>query len=329
MYSETDVDIGADLLPNVVYENYYMRLKINFFTLLLIASSFLLFSCKNNGDNSEISKGGVISDLVEEEVVLPEVDDVCSQMDDPSFKAYCLKNFDADSDGKLSMAEADAVTELLFASPYSEGESAQCWEYEQLLQSLKGVEYFRNLEVLIFEDHQVTNLDVRRNTYLEYLYCSGNKIDTLNVSNNKLLKELFCFSCGLTGLDVSNNTELQSLSCSDNKISFLDVSKNRKLTYLACSTNQLTILDVSNNTCLKNLYCVNNNLTTLDLTNLPELVSLNCEGNMLTTLNLENNSQLEYLLCDRNKLTKLNLSNNPKLKLLTSDQETEVIGYKK
>ena len=75
---------------------------------IAIAACLLSLSCKNNGGNAKDS--GTEEPAVEA-FVLPEVDDVCSQMDDPSFKAFCLKNFDADSDGKISMAEA-AVTIL-------------------------------------------------------------------------------------------------------------------------------------------------------------------------------------------------------------------------
>lgn len=37
---------------------------------------------------------------------LKQVDDVCSVMDDDVFKEYCLKSFDSDGDGILSMEEA-------------------------------------------------------------------------------------------------------------------------------------------------------------------------------------------------------------------------------
>ena len=215
----------------------------------IIATCILAFSCKNNGGNT----------------ALPEVDDVCSQMDDPSFKSFCLKNFDADSDSKISMAEAASVTELVFPSPFASEESESEWEYDQPLESLKGIEYFPNLKALVFEYHQVTSLDISKNPKLEYLYCSSNRIGSLDVSKNPLLKELSCSSCGLTSLDVSKNTELVNLSCNDNQIPLLDVSNCPKLTDLACSTNQIKTLDISNAPGLEHLHCGNNLLTSLDV----------------------------------------------------------------
>ena len=291
---------------------------------IAIAACLLSLSCKNNGGNS---KDSGTEEPAAEAFVLPEVDDVCSQMDDPSFKAFCLKNFDADSDGKFSMAEAAAVTELLLPSPFASEERESEWEYDQPLFSLKGVEYFQNLKALVFEYHKVTSLDVSKNTKLEHLYCSSNEIVNLDVSNNPLLKELSCSSCGLTSLDVSKNTELVNLSCNDNQIPVLDVSKNTKLTDLACTTNQIKTLDISNAPGLEHLHCGSNLLTSLDVSKNPELVIFFCEGNQLTSLDVSKNPKLEWLLCKRNNIKSLDLSNNTKLSLADVDEGTERIGF--
>ena len=307
-----------------------LNMKKLVFASLSIALMCFVFSCKNqNAGNTENPTVSEVTEPVEEVFVLPEVEDVCTVMDDPSFIAFCKKNFDTNADGKISMSELDTVTILLFPSPFADEEGAPAWEYDQLLQSLKGIEYFPNLKVLIFENHQVTGLDVTKNPKLEYLYCDGNRISTLDVSKNPLLKELYCSSCGLTGLDVSKNTELIHLGCNDNQIPSLDVSKNTELTDLALSTNQVSSLDVSNCPKLEQLYCVNNQLTALDVSNLPELGTLNCEGNQLTSLDVSKNPKLSWLLCQRNKLTKLDLTNNQKMSLALADDGVELIGYQK
>lgn len=64
--------------------------------------------------------------------VLKSVDDVCSVMDDDVFKEYCLKSFDSDGDGILSMEEAAAVELIIINNSPN-------------LVSLKGIEYFTNL----------------------------------------------------------------------------------------------------------------------------------------------------------------------------------------
>ena len=149
------------------------------FASLSIALMCFVFSCKNGGENTgntENPETPEVTEPVEEAIVLTEVEDVCSVMDDPSFIAFCKKNFDTDKDGKISMAEAEAVTELVFESPYASEESESRWEYDEPLHSLKGIEYFPNLEILVFEYHQVTSLDIRNNTKLRQLYCSSNNI---------------------------------------------------------------------------------------------------------------------------------------------------------
>ena len=149
--------------------------KLVFASLIIASTCLIAFSCKNGGENNQ-SDNSEKAQPEEEAFVLPQVDDVCSQMDDPSFIALCKKNFDTNSDGKVSMEEASAVTELVFDSPYPSEESESRWEYDEPLKSLKGIEYFPNLEILVIEYHQVTSLDISHNPMLKQLYCSSNKI---------------------------------------------------------------------------------------------------------------------------------------------------------
>ena len=302
-----------------------MRRLYTYFAFMLLAA--VAFSCKNSGENAGDAKNSATTEPAEEAFVLPEVDDVCSQMDDPSFKAFCYKHFDTDSDGKVSMAEAAAVDELVIESPFASEEGPSRYEFDEPVHSLKGIEYFPNLYALVFDFHQVTSLDVRNNTQLKYLHCSSNKIGTLDVSKNPLLRELVCYSCGLTGLDVSHNPELLILSCSDNEIPSINVTNCPKLTDLSCTTNKISTLDLSNNPVLERLHCGNNLLTSLDLSKNPELNLLFCEGNQLTSLDLSKNPKLEWVLCKRNNITSLDLSNNSKVTLADVDKETELIGY--
>ena len=133
------------------------------------------------------------------------------------------------------------------------------------IASLKGIEYFTELNTLWCYRNQLTALDVSKNTKLETLVCYRNQLATLDVRNNPLLEQLSCAINQLTSLDVSNNPELQYLYCGGNKLTTLDVSKNQKLSSLACEVNQLTSLDVSKNPELQSLDCYSNQLTALDL----------------------------------------------------------------
>ena len=110
---------------------------------------------------------------------LKPVDDVCSVMDDDAFKEYCLKSFDSDGDGILSMEEAAAV-ELIRISNSSN------------LVSLKGIEYFTKLTDLSCGGNQLASLDVTKNGQLTSLSCGFNQLTSLDVSKNTKLTSCIC-----------------------------------------------------------------------------------------------------------------------------------------
>ena len=253
---------------------------------------------------------------------------------DANFKAYMVNNFDKDSDGEISYAEA-----LLIMSINVNTDN---------IASVHGIEYCSNLRTLschgsshydytlgrVVSDGVLSSLDVSNNTVLEYLSCGYNQLPSLDVSNNTALTSLscgynqltsldvsnntaltrlLCDSNQLTSLDVSNNTALDRLQCFGNQLSSLDVSNNTALTCLYCDSNQLTSLDVSNNTALTQLYCSNNQLTSLDVSNNTALTRLGCASNQLTSLDVSNNTALTSLSCGYNQLTSLDVSNNTAL----------------
>ena len=138
---------------------------------------------------------------------------------------------------------------------------------------------------------------------ITWLACSNNQLTDLNVSKNTVLEYLICSNNQLTAVDVSKNTALTELACSYNQLTILDLSANTTLTRLGCDYNQLTALDVSKNTALTNLDCVNNQLRALDVSNNTSLRFLICNQNELTNLNVNNNMVLETLNCANNQLT--------------------------
>ena len=181
------------------------------------------------------------------------------------------------------------------------------------IKSLKGVEYFTELEYLICHyNNQLTSLDVSKNTKLTSLDCEFNQLTSLDVSGCSELKVLDCSANQLISLDVSQNYNLTDLDCSSNPLTFLDVSQNVALTELNCCSNQLTDLDVSNNTALETLSCDDNQLTDLALSENVALTHLSCNDNQLTGLSLYYNTQLVHLSCAYNQLTSLDV---PSVKL--------------
>ena len=176
------------------------------------------------------------------------------------------------------------------------------------IKSLKGIEYFTELELLSCNYNQLTSLDVSKNTALKQLECSGNQLTSLDVSGCAELEILRCYDNKLTSLDVSNNTALTELWCSGNQLTSLDVSKNTALTRLDCCYNQLTELDVSGCTALTDLECDNNQLFSLNVSGCTGLTRLECCFNRLFSLDVSEKTALTYLDCSDNRLVSLDFS---------------------
>ena len=174
--------------------------------------------------------------------------------------------------------------------------------HQKGIVSLKGIEYFTELQKLTCYQNNLTELDLSACTKLDFLNCASNKLTSLNLSGCAKLEWIRCDGNQLPELDVSACTELDTLVCSANKISTLDVSACTKLDYLNCQYINISKLDVSNNTELVTLYCDMNHLTELDLSKNTKLEVCTCSGNGMTKLILSKDNVLNYLGCSTNKL---------------------------
>ena len=182
----------------------------------------------------------IVTACTPKEEPLPEVDDVCTMMDDLVFMKYCYDNFDVNHDGKVSKSEAEAVTKIdMYSNDYS-GPFAE-------LKSLKGLEYFTNLVELDCTKTSLLAIDVTRNTKLEIIALGGTRISSINTSKCTALKELYVWETNITQLDVSKNAELIELDAEHLDISRIDVSKCPNLTTLYLSHTNVTELDISHN----------------------------------------------------------------------------------
>lgn len=203
--------------------------------------------------------------------------DVLTKCTDEAFRAVCeyfMENkytynhkwdgqlshlaWDTDSDGRLSIQEAEAVTIIMQPNttiPY--------------ISSLEGIEYFKNLEILSCGYNILKKLDLSSNTALRDLYCSNNQLEELDLSNNKRLRILYCNYNQLKKLDLTANTELyHAVECNNNLLESIDVSGCTKLLYLDCLNNSIESLDVSTNTALWTLMCCGNRLSSLNIENM-------------------------------------------------------------
>ena len=205
--------------------------------------------------------------LVTEDVATnAEGDEIVAKIDKANFPAadfrkYVLANIDADGDKKLSRSEADGVTELMLRTYEDTREGRNAYN----LSTLKGVEYFENLEQLECVDCKVKALDVSKNTKLLTLNCSENRLAALDLGNNTELEELACQNNKLEKLNVSKNTRLIELNCGSNGLRALDTRANTELELLNAIDNRLTALDISRNAKLEFLYTNGNPIRVLDL----------------------------------------------------------------
>lgn len=178
---------------------------------------------------------------------------------DDNFRSFVTLNYDTEPDsvGVLTPSEISSVKNMPVFSFSTDG-----------IKTLKGIEYFTELESvyagalgleeadlsaltklksLTINGNNLTSLDVSANTALETLNCRGN-LSLESIVLPPSIKDLQCDQCALTSLDVSMCTGLVSLRCYDNQISYLDLSQNTALTTLMCSRNRLSSLDLSANT---------------------------------------------------------------------------------
>jgi Leucine-rich repeat (LRR) protein len=149
-----------------------------------------------------------------------EREDSGNEFPDVTFLGVLIREgVDANRDGKISSAEAEAVRTLDIS--YSS------------IEDVTGIGAFTNLDTLICYYNLLTSLDVSHNTNLVYLDCLDNKLTSLDLSKNTALTTLLCNSNMLTYLDVSNNTRLNHIDCSSNLFVTLDFSKNTRLNDLS------------------------------------------------------------------------------------------------
>lgn len=194
---------------------------------------------------------------------------------DANFRSYLYYTFDSDRDNYI---DANEVEELRI--------------YDQEISTLKGIEFFSNLEMLACGRNKIKSVDLSKNTNLKQLYIFDNQLTSLNVSKNTKLWLINCKNNQLTKLDVSSNTQLMTLYCDGNKLTSLNVSKNSKLEHLYCSYNYLTSLDVSNN----------------------KLVSFNCSYNYLQNEDfsyVDTTDMSEFTISPQREAVELNEENFP------------------
>ena len=193
-----------------------------------------------------------------------------SSLFDPMFASELERRGYVESADSISPEEVAGISRLNVSGRYdSIGK----------LSSLRGIEYFFNLDTLNCSYNQLDTLDLSDNSGLISLVCYNNRLTVLNVTSCTALTRLYCYDNQLTELNLTNNAALTELYCGSNRLTELDVTSNTALTHFSCSYNQLTGLDVTKNANLVELYCNNNQLTELDVNGNKALLTLYCSDN--------------------------------------------------
>lgn len=238
---------------------------------------------------------------------------------DDTFREYVGHALDTNQNGKLSAAERNAVKEIYVNEYLMEFERNTAF-------SVKGIEYFPNLEKLNCSENMIEKLDISKNKNLKVLVCEDNYIKKLDVSKNKKLKRLYCGKNNLKKIDISKNRNLQGLDASRNQISKINISKNTKLRFLDIGDNKIKYLDLKKQKKLEGLWCGDNKIKKLNLKYNKDLITISCEYNKIEKLDVAHLSKLDCLYCSNNRLTKLDLSNNKLITALTCDKNSIISG---
>ena len=156
------------------------------FLFVLAAMSLLFTACEDGSDDY---------------IKLKEVDDVCTMMDDLELMEFCYEEFDVNKDGKVSMEEAAAVREF------------DTWTYD--ISSIKGIEYFPNIEVLDISFAYLTECNLMNNKKLKSIslgltkhYVMSNVSD-LNFSKHTNLSYVILRNVAVKNLNLANGNDVE------------------------------------------------------------------------------------------------------------------------
>lgn len=274
--------------------------------------------------------GSVKADTVEE-VKLDSVN-----FPDDSFRGTA-SYYDVDKNGHLSADEISKITSVY----YDGGDN----KLDRKVTSLKGIEYFTNLNSLHLYQTQITSIDLSKNKNLinveilnpstqELILPNDSRIKELELHNyesNQLdlkmlteLKKLRLSNCvNIEVLDVTANQKIKSINVSasvdsEDKLRTINIGDKDKLKYLLCSNlSDLKKIKVGETPVMDGVYITDcKKLKKVDTTTMPKLRKLNVEGCGLKSLDVTKNTKLKTLVCSNNKLTKLNVRKNKELKTL-------------
>ena len=132
---------------------------------------------------------------------------------DAIFREYVGKNFDANADGVFTSKELANVKKIDLSGTE--------------VASLKGIEFFSNLETLNVEGPaeggKLTSMELSANTMLTSLNCSNQPLKELNLDMVFALRYIDCSNTQIKALDVKDYNKLQTLKIHHTQITSINL----------------------------------------------------------------------------------------------------------
>lgn len=214
-----------------------------------------------------------------------------STFPDSEFREYIKKNYDLTKDSVLSDMEIKRVDSMNIYYNH---------------KSIKGIEYFYELNSLYFNGVPSRSLDLSIVPDISVLYIGFASSDVaftelleeIDISQNHKLKEISLYSNLITELDLSGNYELENINLRITSLTKLDLSHNTNLKFCSLENMTLQELDLSKNDQLYSIDIFRCNVRSLILNENNSLNRINLINSGIEELDMKNNqtiSELRYI----------------------------------
>ena len=313
---------------------------MNKLTLLLL--TLLLTACGGGGGGGSAADSASATSTPTTSSTTSSVDDIVlptwTVIADANFeRALISMGLDDVVDGRVLTSNISSITQLsirkeyynpttasgiTFSSLFSDNGYAYATGTSNLITDVTGLENFKSLRVLWFDNQKATNFNFSNMKNLQYLSLWQAPITSIDVSGLTKLKLLGLGETSLTTVDISKLVNLEEVDFQQDNNGVLPYT-----TTSGTTVNGFASLDFTKNTKLQRIYIDSNNLTTIDLTKNTALQELWASYNRFTTMNLSLNTMLSYVILNNNTtLTSLNLRGSGLLYRLYTESDTNLIS---
>ena len=239
-----------------------------------------------------------------------------------------LKKFIKEAEAKGASMITD-ITDDTYYKYDNDGYLKYMLLYENGLQGKLDFNDFPRLKTLeIHGSPDITDVDVRKNTMLEYLLIENGEIDTIDVSQNKTLDYLGLSELPIKDVDIKNNTELTQLYLNALPMTNIDISANKKLKSIMWYDVNIAAPDVAMYSSLETFVMENCGINgNIDMGGHPSLKLVRLDDNPgLTSVNVRGCTSLERFMAKKAGITELDLTGCKSLKCF--DQKNDMFGTK-